>query len=260
MELECKYSDFDRENAPIHTATVISASITEPGIEIKAIKSDQSPTKEVQGLTFQVNCVYYVPHGISKHFPHLTDLMIYKCGLKAITRKDLEGLDQLIELDCSENELKCLPNDLFVGMKNLRRIDFSNNKIEFLSSKLLEPIKHILEFIDFENNTKIDECFEKNVYNSLEALMEAIDEKCSPPVEAMFSVDGQMNNVENFNEESFGDFISFFYSDVVKSEENVNELNKLAAELSVPQLQEICEQILLEDLNESNALEISISR
>ena len=184
MELNCKFEDDMWSNGSKYSALVTLASITKPGTVIKSVKSAESPKKEVKGLDLKSTIVHYFPCDVNKHFPNLTHLRIYDCGLKSLTRRDLQGLDQLEYLSLANNLLTSLPNDLFVGMKNLRRIFFNNNKIEIMSSKLLEPIKeNDLEFIDFKENTKISDYYHKNVHNTLEALMESIDKKCTPPVE-----------------------------------------------------------------------------
>lgn len=146
-----------------YSGIINAASITEPRTEIKTIKGKHLPGKtnaDVQFLCFQNADVNYLPRGLNLIFPNLISLEIYNCGLKEISRKDLIGLRQLRSLSVHKNELTSLPYDLFVDKPNLKKIFFKDNKIEFMSSKLLEPIiKNDLEFVDFLNNPRIDEFF-----------------------------------------------------------------------------------------------------
>lgn len=75
---------------------------------------------------------------------------------------DLIGLENLERLDLKGNFLTFLSDDLFADMKKLRIINFGHNKLERLSSKLLEPSATSLECASFGRNTKVDDFFKKN--------------------------------------------------------------------------------------------------
>lgn len=61
--------------------------------------------------------------------------------------------------------------------------------------------------------------------------------------------------IKNFGVETFGEFLDFFYSGQVQ-ENFAIELFELANEFDVPTLKNVCEEIIFEILDESNALEI----
>lgn len=83
------------------------------------------------------------------------------CGLEKISREDLQGLENTRSINVSRNQLKTLPDDLFADMKKLSFINFEGNQLKRLSSRFLLPIRHTLQFASFENNTKINEVFDK---------------------------------------------------------------------------------------------------
>lgn len=97
-----------------------------------------------------------------------------------ITSDDLNGLENLEQFYVGKNQLTSLPDDLFVGMSKLTMVSFNGNRIERMSSKLLQNIAgNQLVYVDFRGNATIDALYEpersKSV-KSLEVLMGIIDE------------------------------------------------------------------------------------
>jgi Leucine-rich repeat (LRR) protein len=165
-------------------------SITEPETEIARVIGEHYPFGQTDKDIISVLCysknVLYFPRNLQEIFSNLTVLRIISCGLKEISREDLAGLEKLEHLDLSENNLRSLPSDLFTGMKSLRSMSFESNKLEFLSSKILEPIAaNGLGCVNFRRNLKIDVCYWKggkqapDCVSSLQKLMVIIDKKCS---------------------------------------------------------------------------------
>ena len=217
------------------------------------------------------------------------------------------GLDSLEILDLQKNDLETLPNNLFIGMKKLRRIDFSRNKLGKFSSKLLEPIVHTLEDANFTENSSINSGFLKGTGDTLAKLMNEIDTKCKPTMrhynveqEDLFwttlfetgdfsdfqiKVDQEVFKVhkailakspvlkrmleiemtekrtselviKDFSLGAVKDFLNFLYTGVVRNNENAMEMFVLASTYDVQPLLTICKEIILNDLDVSNALEI----
>jgi Leucine-rich repeat (LRR) protein len=191
MELDCTFSFLDLESSKRNYTCKPNKKtvITQPDSNIRAITGvhEQGKTNtDVLFVLFLYNIVEYVPRGISLFFPNLVTLHINKCDLKQITREDLIGLESLQELRMMNNPLTTLPDDLFINMPKLKRISFKSNKLEYLSSKLLQPIlRNGLEVVDFQENTRIDSIFcpgvKRNV-KSVEELMQIIDSQCIKPV------------------------------------------------------------------------------
>ena len=129
--------------------------------------------------------VNFIPSGFNIFFPNIILFSIYNHGLKFICRKDLSQFKNLETLNLSGNELTTLPDDLFEDTPKLNNISFYNNKIEFMSSKLFQPIiNNNFVYVNFQNNTKINALYWKLDSNSLPSfadLLKLIDAQCSKP-------------------------------------------------------------------------------
>ena len=213
-----------------------SRIIRQPGTVIKAFKGQHLPGKtnsDVEALNINECAIEYFPKGLHRIFPNLSDITIRSCGLKKITREDLQSFHSLEFLDLNTNKLTNLPNDLFIN-HNLRSVDFMNNKIDTLSSKLLKPIQHSLVKADFryqQCTPSFNELFEKNQIGSIESFMKSIDEKFLPPDESQNDIKEHFANFEKlFDSGVFSDFI-------VKAEKADFKVHKciLAAHSSVLQ-------------------------
>lgn len=171
-----------------------SVEITAKNSKIKSFKGFHLPGKsdsDVKVLFIQHTIVNFFPRGLSTIFPQLDALAVRDCGMKEITREDLEGLENLATLSLDFNNIKSLPNDLLRGMRRLRFVDFRNNKLEQVNPLVLEPIRHNkLKYVDFRGNKNIDVVFEPmeglafvkhlpSFQHLIEALHLTQDLKCS---------------------------------------------------------------------------------
>jgi BTB/POZ domain len=192
MELQCVFLDFPwylgDARKDRYTCKIDKILITEPGTEITSFVGKHllnRTNNDVTGIFFKTSIVHYFPKNLHKVFPNLNALSIDNCGLKEISREDLIGLEKLEDICLPQNKLRSLPHDLFEGMVNLKEITFNENKLEFLRSKLLDPIAvNGIIRLDFRGNTKIDAFYQpgkiKSV-GSLQELMKIIDKNCEPP-------------------------------------------------------------------------------
>jgi Leucine-rich repeat (LRR) protein len=191
MELKCEFKfEAYYSGVPYYTCYVKKASITEPYTKIKEIIGEHQPGKsndDVEAIMFEKTTVHHFPRDLDKIFPALKVLRINNCGLLSITRDDLFGLQKLELLDLRGNQLQWLPSNLLLGMSNLKRVIFLNNKLERISSKLLEPIaSNALGWVNFKGNSKISNHFGPaygGSTKSLQELMEIIDASCEKPNE-----------------------------------------------------------------------------
>lgn len=164
---------------------VTSAEITSPIHAIKSFKGVHKKEKrsgDVEALCFEFCNVERFPRGLNKHFPNLRYLAIRKCALKETSRSDLKGLSSLEWLSIQFCMLTSLPDNLFRKMPKLEAVGFPYNKIEFASSKLLQPLigRDIIRF-SLRGNKNIDARYWPNLpdsLTSLEELMQMIDENC----------------------------------------------------------------------------------
>jgi hypothetical protein len=190
MEIECEYKDLIGESGKQYFCYVTSATITKPDTKIESFigvhKSGKSDN-DVKGNKFDNTVVEYFPKNLHKIFPQLNSVVISNCGLKRITRNDLNGLENISEFYLDGNQLRSLPVDLFVNMKKLKEISFRNNKLEFVSSSMLIPIlNNKVTRFDLADNPTVDIFLEKNFGHydtTLDQIMREIDRKCKKPIE-----------------------------------------------------------------------------
>ena len=202
MEIECNYSSTFWINGLKYTCNNVIVSIIrvhnepnktqyntiiEPGTRIESFKGTHPAGKtniDVEALLISGTQIEYFPRGLSPTFPRLTNLVVGSCELIEISRKDFEGLGNLEFLDLTTNELKSLPNDLFVETPKLQWIFLKSMKIERLSSKIFDPLnKKNLKVFSLSGNPAINMYFQQGSKTTLEDFMKAIDKKFLPPME-----------------------------------------------------------------------------
>lgn len=191
MDLKCKFETqyWSALNKILYTCHVTSALIS--GIDNRVIQSftgvheKDKTDNDVEAIFYEETEISFFPRGLHKIFPRLLAIRIYHCGLKELTKDDLEGLENLERLNLCENDLETLPSNLFEGMSKLKKIDFSGNELEFLSSNLFRPImNNKLTSVSFCDNKNIDVFYNPGYSESvadLDALMNIIDENCEMP-------------------------------------------------------------------------------
>lgn len=192
MEIECEFSVFQN----YYRCLVTKASITEKSASIKNFSGIHQPgksNKDVDYVEFSKAKVEHFPRKLEIFFPNLKSLKITKCGLKEISREDLVGLEKLSDLNLNGNQIKLLPDDLFASMPKLKKIFFDNNRIEFASSKLIEPIiSNQIESFYLHGNPSIDAHYysgAKPGCKTIQELMAMFDEKCKPPSQMIANCD-----------------------------------------------------------------------
>lgn len=176
MDLQGEIMDFSS------SVYIQGAKITER-VEIQTINGIRAgKLNAIKYLYFEDSTVNYIPSGLHKFFPQLYELNVDSSGLKEISSDDLFGLNNLEYLWLLDNDLKSLPDDLFVHTKNLRAMTVRGNKLEHLSWHLFDPLTfENISRMDFDNNPKIDVCYDK--YQGLEGwarLKSAMDLSAVP--------------------------------------------------------------------------------
>ena len=62
--------------------------------------------------------------------------------------------------------------------------------------------------------------------------------------------------IEDFSADAVENFLSFLYTEAILDDGNAIELFKLASKYEIPQLEQISKRIILDNLDESNALNV----
>lgn len=190
MEIECSFGTSNQ----VYVCNVAAASIITPNENIISFKGNHHPGRnnnDVTWISFSDLEVEYFPRDLQRIFPNLNALAIVNCGLNEISQQDLTGLEKLVYLGLRYTRIKSLPDDLFNNMPNLKKIDLSHNKIEFASSRLIEPIENQLDFFYLSSNTSINEFYHRGGNDGCETvqeLMAKIDEQCKPPEPQVVSI------------------------------------------------------------------------
>ncbi|CRL05560.1 CLUMA_CG018070, isoform A [Clunio marinus] len=160
----CFYEDSLQWNGttyePTYTCFISTTSIIDPNTRImswlEGKHRDGKSFDDVEAISFKNTSVHYFPLDLDKFFPNLRIVKIENCGLKSITRSDLNGLENIDTLFCPGNRITSLPNNLFTGMYKLRSVVFRRNRIKIMSSKVFTPIIKNLIRLDLTENVSID--------------------------------------------------------------------------------------------------------
>jgi Leucine-rich repeat (LRR) protein len=221
---------------------ITEAMITKEETEIKAIIGDHLQGKTnlyVCYLWLQNSVIQYLPHGFQKIFPNLKVLHVKNCGLKKITRKELEGFENLETFTLAHNQLRSLPSDLFTEMSKLKNIYVNEDKLKFLSSQILAPIaENQLERVYFNNALEIDAMYQPGTEECVASLQELMD-----VIDKHFDLPFNDDEKEEFNQTCIATFENLWtsgqYSDltiiggpIILKEFHVHK-NVLAAQSSV---------------------------
>lgn len=195
MEFECEYRVFtDQLVSNAYTCGVKRMVKSSPVAKIKSIAGEHQQGKsneDVKYLEFdnwqspsRNLCIRVFPRNTLEIFPNLVHLELQFCGLEKVSQKDLTGLENLESLILPYNQLMSLPDNLFADTKKLRFVSLHHNRLERLSSNLIQPIENTVEYFSLAKNVRIDTFFsKKNWSNSnLKKFMAAIDSSCLPPL------------------------------------------------------------------------------
>lgn len=187
MKLQCEFDYSCRlKNVDCrYICEVVDVTKKSDKHKLEVITREHVPGKtnaDVKILRIRMKPLKVIPKGLFRMFPNLRMVTIVDCGIRAISREDLVGLESLEFLNLSRNKLKSLPDDLFADTKNLREIYFDNNRIEYMSSKIFAPIEGTLQKAVFAGNARIKETFEQRdpIRGNLAEFKEIVDLSCLP--------------------------------------------------------------------------------
>lgn len=104
---------------------------TENKLEFNGQHMSINCNDDVKGLHFS-NCIMLaIPQNIGDTFKNIEDVIITS-KLKFITKFSLKSFKNLKKLDLSENDLEFLPGDLFKFTKNIENVSFVRNELNLL--------------------------------------------------------------------------------------------------------------------------------
>lgn len=117
------------------------------------------------------------PAGLADHFGKLQTIRITSCGMRLLEKEDMAGLKNLKYLDLMSNKIESIDSNVFENALNLQKVIMNNNRLLYIGSRLMEPLKH-LEAISFGGNVCVSSYF-KQSQEQLLRLKTEIAIKCN---------------------------------------------------------------------------------
>lgn len=142
------------------------------GVHLESMSNDNVTQYFARLLT-----VEYFPNGLGDYFSNLEVVRITSCNMRHLRKKDLQNLRNLKYLDLIGNKIEKLDSNTFENTPQLQNVILNNNRLQFIGSKLMEPLKN-LQIISFGGNTCIGG-HAKDSVEQLERLKTEIKLKCN---------------------------------------------------------------------------------
>jgi hypothetical protein len=103
-----------------------------------------------------------LPKRLHTFFKRVRGILARDVGLESLTVDDLKNFEFLEYVEISENHnLKALQSDLFSFNREMKFLIFASNDLDYLGDGLIDCMKHI-QFVNFQNNLKLDESIRKS--------------------------------------------------------------------------------------------------
>jgi len=130
---------------------------------------------EVNAIVFKDCQITKVPQGLTKIFPNLKILSIWRSNLETVTKADLAEYKKMEKIGFCNNEIEFVPGDLFEGFENLNEIGMYGNRAKIIEPNILDGLDK-LEHVDFRDNIRYKKCHSKHAHQSNGTLEDVKDE------------------------------------------------------------------------------------
>jgi uncharacterized phage infection (PIP) family protein YhgE len=183
--IQCEYGNDDWGSIGSVYACNVSSdpAITEfltEDVQITGTHAAGKTNDDVQGFECYECQMEYFPRGLDKTFKNLRGIFIFRAGLKAIFKEDLEPFDKLKALWLHVNNIEVLEQDLFSGNPKLEYLNLDNNQIKFIHLTVFENLKN-LKILWLYFNTCIVQDVANNPSGVL-ALIQTAKDQCTSDV------------------------------------------------------------------------------
>lgn len=92
---------------------------------------------EFEAIQFDENHeIKFLPVNVSEHFPNLIGISAWKCSIKTISKKNFEGLTQLIALGLGFNEIEVIDAHTFEDLTSLRKLYLRKRFLLFIQNEI----------------------------------------------------------------------------------------------------------------------------
>lgn len=99
--------------------------------------------------------VNHLPYNISYFFPNVQFFGVVDSKLEFFKRENFNGMEAMKTLILKRNKISQVPDEVFVDLINLRKIDLSENLIVILPSNAFNSMFHLTKFIANENSIEL---------------------------------------------------------------------------------------------------------
>lgn len=117
------------------------------------------------------------PQGLGENFVNVEVVRITSCNMRLLLKEDMTNLDNLKFLDLVGNKIEKLSSNTFENALNLIEVILNNNRLKFIGSNILEPLKR-LEKVSFGGNVCV-QAYANHSDEQLARLKTEIMLKCS---------------------------------------------------------------------------------
>jgi hypothetical protein len=116
-----------------------------------------------------------IPNNLLNIFPNLIALEFINCPITTLSGFELENYPNLEVFELSFTDLERIPGNFFNITNSISHINFSDNKIKFTGTNLLNHLNN-LRRLYFERNICIDMHAQNN--NQINALIQCLNNNC----------------------------------------------------------------------------------
>lgn len=146
VNLECEKVEWAKLGNQV-TCNIRNLKITQPDVDIKNVSSgsqlqgiDARVVEEVKAFNQQAS---FLPLKLAEHFPNLKLLIFVDCKVMVINEKAFSGLKNLRSLNLSHNKIGKISATDLKDLAALNSLDISYNKIENFDEEALQALTEL---------------------------------------------------------------------------------------------------------------------
>jgi len=178
MEISCIYKNNDFCYKKVYSCEFLNKNIS---ANIHIIPSgyhlpSYNTNKNVIGVIFNKCNLTKVPQGLTNIFPNMKILSIWSSTLNTVTKKDLAEYKNIERIGFCNNLIEYLPGDLFEDFSNLEEVSFNGNKLKLIEPNILDGLDK-LKAVSFADNTAYTKCFSLIEFMSSNATLEEVKDE-----------------------------------------------------------------------------------
>lgn len=136
VEIKCE-STSDPTQCKVFDLRILSASI-----EVVSVKSSGKSQTKTELLVHEQQTLF-LPLNLTSFFSEMTKLSVTKSELIEINQEALLGLDDLVEINFSQNKVTEVYE--FRYLKKMTKLDLSHNRIDFIESSAFSKLPNLIE-------------------------------------------------------------------------------------------------------------------